>query len=419
MRKMAQQLQPFIEWLSTDFIPKTPEETLLSRIAAIYTLTQTKNTSSIEAAKKMITQTSVDPGKDLEQLNAFAATVSKWGSFNQLDRYRDSKNAFIEYEISVELVTREQKQIRNVAKFQQNDEACLFVEHLDPLNQVRIIGDEILAQPGKLFPLKPTEEEKQALLSQVKVARQLLIRTGGAGIAANQCAAIETPYRFTIVGVYWEDTTHAENVSKRYPDVNFPKATLMINPEIIESSQDEMVFRHGCLSVPGGCRGDITTPKTITVGYHTLNADNALVKAQQTMTGIDAVVLQHELNHILFGDTYVDRCLSAFTKKELETFIKTLQSINDEAMAAELGDTFYHFVKHSEKENTSPELLPAVLKTVLQKAMTPKTKAGFLSRAQNELAKRTLPQMNVLSQGQHSTDTGQNTASNLTANLRQ
>ena len=123
----------------------------------------------------------------------------------------------------------------------------------------------------------------------------MLIETGGAGIAANQCQ-ISDPYQFTIVGVFHHNAKHVINVGKRYPDIKFPEAVIMINPTIINSSEEMMPFRHGCLSVPGPLRGWILTPKEITVEYKTFDEEDNLIIERRTVKDIDAVVLMHELN---------------------------------------------------------------------------------------------------------------------------
>ena len=257
----------------------------------------------------------------------------------------------------------------------------------DPSKKVRVIGDEVLAAAGSLFPLEPTPAEIEKLKLQIEIARDLLIATGGAGIAANQCAGIEDPYRFAIVSVYWGNAAHKANVSRRYPGAKFPEAILMVNPEVISASVEVQTFRHGCLSVPGGCRGDIQTPKTITVRYYGLSEEDQLLQQEQTMSELEAVVLQHELNHILLGDTYIDCCLHAFDQGELEEFMAILKMIENSDMAAKLDDKFYHIVKQLD-DGGAPKLLPAVLEAVLRQAMTPETKAGLLARAEHELARR-------------------------------
>lgn len=120
-------------------------------------------------------------------------------------------------------------------------------------------GDPILQQPGILFPEEATEEQQQELAMQIEHAKSVLIQTGGAGIAANQCAAIAKPYRFTIVGVFHSIAEHANGVARRYPNAHFPEAMIMVNPVITSISQETQAFNHACLSVPCANRCSVIT----------------------------------------------------------------------------------------------------------------------------------------------------------------
>jgi len=51
---------------------------------------------------------------------------------------------------------------------------------------VRRDGDPILHKPGHLFPADPTGEERAELYRQIEMPKRHLIKSNGAGIAANQ-----------------------------------------------------------------------------------------------------------------------------------------------------------------------------------------------------------------------------------------
>lgn len=194
---------------------------------------------------------------------------------------------------------------------------------LDP--RLRYIGDPILHQPGLLVPVQTDSSLStrymaeadviKALTQQIEIAKALLIDTGGLGIAANQCADIAKPYQFAIVGIYHEIKAHTDKVLTRYPSLIFPEAMLIVNPIVVASSENQQVFRHGCLSIPGKLRADLLTPESITLAY--LRFDGKyFYSEQQVFTGLPAVILQHELNHILYGLTYFDCCLSYLSRAE-------------------------------------------------------------------------------------------------------
>lgn len=186
---------------------------------------------------------------------------------------------------------------------------------------IRVIGDPILHTAGIAFPKKPTLEESIELSNQIEHVKSLLIQTSGAGIAANQCARISNPYQLTIVGVFYDVHRHVSGVSKRYPGILFPEARIMVNPSIITYSKETQNFNHACLSVPCANRCEVKSPAEITVAYQDPIANMATV--QVTLKGVDAVVLWHELTHILGGETYIDVVFDALTLEDLKTF-KTL-----------------------------------------------------------------------------------------------
>ncbi len=73
-----------------------------------------------------------------------------------------------------------------------------------------------------------------------------------------------------------------------------------INPEIISSSEDDSVFKEGCLSFPDQF-SDVTRPASITVRY--LNEQG--VEKTLEADGILATCLQHEIDHTK-GIVFVD-----------------------------------------------------------------------------------------------------------------
>jgi hypothetical protein len=89
----------------------------------------------------------------------------------------------------------------------------------------------------------------------------------------------------------------------------------MVNPKIINYSEATQNFKHACLSVPCGNRCEVKSPQEITVEYLDPNQD--MTSNTLTLQGVDAVVLWHELNHILDGKTYIDTTLEALSSDEL------------------------------------------------------------------------------------------------------
>lgn len=84
----------------------------------------------------------------------------------------------------------------------------------------------------------------------------------------------------------------------------FPKPFAIFNPRIIEYSQEEELFKEGCLSYPGLFL-TIKRPKSILVEYQ--DSDGNTITAK--MDGLVARVFQHEYDH-LDGICFVDKVSS-------------------------------------------------------------------------------------------------------------
>jgi peptide deformylase len=249
---------------------------------------------------------------------------------------------------------------------------------------IRLIGDPILQKAGLPFPTNATPTEREALALQQKIATALLIESGGAGIAANQCAAIPKPYQLIIVGVYHENPTHLTRVAKRYPGVTFPEAQLMLNPSLLKSSEENLGFYHGCLSIPGNLRAELKTPQEITVAYQKLLPEGRLEREEATLSGFPAVVLQHELNHILYGKTYFDCCLAHLNHDDKKALLEALleeekkreqQKESAPLLAPPLNEDFYRFIHLGEKGETT--LDRAILKKALSTTLSSATISGL------------------------------------------
>ncbi len=126
------------------------------------------------------------------------------------------------------------------------------------------------------------------------------IATNGVGIAAPQIAASE---RLFII---------ASRPNERYPNAPKMEPTAMINPVLIDRSDQEELGWEGCLSVPDR-RGQVSRAKDIRVEY--LDRWGALQRSQ--FSGFVARIFQHELDH-LNGILFVDHVAPADLVSEVE-----------------------------------------------------------------------------------------------------
>lgn len=138
-------------------------------------------------------------------------------------------------------------------------------------------------------PVFDTEFSSEWLVQLSKALTATMLERNGVGIAAPQ---VYISKRVIIV---------ASRPNPRYPDAPEMKAIVMVNPEILEQSQDTVYGEEGCLSVANQ-RGQVARAETIKVRYFTLEGD----AIEATFSGFPARIVQHEVDH-LNGILFVDR----------------------------------------------------------------------------------------------------------------
>ena len=93
--------------------------------------------------------------------------------------------------------------------------------------------------------------------------------------------------------------------------------TVLVNPEVVERSQETWVFEEGCLSLPG-IVGEITRATKVQVRYQDLEGNEHVCDA----TGMFARILLHEIDH-LDGRLFIDY-LSPAKKSLLKPQLKEI-----------------------------------------------------------------------------------------------
>lgn len=88
------------------------------------------------------------------------------------------------------------------------------------------------------------------------------------------------------------DTLQIENDEKEKPiEQGFKK--VFINAQKVEEAGDPWTYEEGCLSIPR-IRGDVERPGAIRLRY----MDENFEEYEETFTGVNARVVQHEYDHI-------------------------------------------------------------------------------------------------------------------------
>ena len=152
------------------------------------------------------------------------------------------------------------------------------------IRPIYLYGAEVLrrkAEPANL-------QDREGLSALVQDLKDTLKTADGCGLAAPQ---IGVSTRVVIVD--------GDVVADVYDYLKGFRRTL-INPEILEESQEKTTYSEGCLSIPG-VYCDILRPKTITVRYF----NEELKEVTETFDNFAARMIQHELSH-LDGDLFTD-----------------------------------------------------------------------------------------------------------------
>lgn len=116
-----------------------------------------------------------------------------------------------------------------------------------------------------------------------------MLARNGVGIAAPQ---VYVSKRVIIV---------ASRANLRYPDAPDMPAVVMVNPEILEKSDNTILGEEGCLSMPDE-RGMVARAEMVKVRYFTLEGE----PIETVFHGFPARIVQHEVDH-LNGVLFVER----------------------------------------------------------------------------------------------------------------
>ena len=148
-----------------------------------------------------------------------------------------------------------------------------------PILKIITLPNPILRQKSKNINLKETDSQglKKLVLSMTKI----MLKTNGVGLAAPQ---IGKNVRLAVIN------------SKDGPFG-------IINPIIIKKSWAQELDREGCLSIPG-VFAKVKRHKKITIVFF----DQTGKKNKQTVQGLMARVIQHEIDH-LDGILFIDKAV--------------------------------------------------------------------------------------------------------------
>jgi peptide deformylase len=157
---------------------------------------------------------------------------------------------------------------------------------------ITIYGDKILRK--KVDPVTQIDDKTIEL---IRFMFDTMRNANGIGLAANQVGINKS--------IFVVDISPVENYEKYKP-------ITMINPRIVNKSDETSSFEEGCLSIPD-IRAEVIRPKEITIKYQDIDLSKQQIDADE----LYARVIQHEYDHlkgILFTDLISDELKKQFKK---------------------------------------------------------------------------------------------------------
>jgi peptide deformylase len=164
---------------------------------------------------------------------------------------------------------------------------------------VTVYGDQILRQKTKEI-----EAVTDELIFDIKNMWDTMRTANGIGLAANQVGLNKSLFIIDISVV--EDYEHVPPV-------------VMINPQIIELSDEIVVMEEGCLSLPN-LRADVERSEIITVKYLDTDEKEHVIEAGDLF----ARVILHEYDHLI-GKMIPDRVEPRIKRKLQKDLIKIMK----------------------------------------------------------------------------------------------
>lgn len=153
---------------------------------------------------------------------------------------------------------------------------------------------DIITLPDPLLHevCEPVEIGDKSIKALAKDMAKLMYKTDGVGIAAPQVGILK---RFVVIDTQWvEEDEKGRPLHKKNPLV-------MINPVIVDHSEERVRENEGCLSVPG-----ISYPVERWAWVELECYNEKWEKVRYKSDGLFGRCMQHETDH-LDGKTFVDR----------------------------------------------------------------------------------------------------------------
>ena len=136
---------------------------------------------------------------------------------------------------------------------------------------------------------EPIDQDYPGLKDLIKNMYDTMVHAEGVGLAAPQ---VGIPIRLIVIDL--------APLKEDNPELGDFKVT-MINPELLEESENEVEYDEGCLSIPG-INETVSRPEAIKISY----LDENFNEHMEVYDGYKARVVHHEYDH-LEGHLFTDR----------------------------------------------------------------------------------------------------------------
>ena len=153
----------------------------------------------------------------------------------------------------------------------------------------------------KCDPIDPWDPDLIDLISRMV---EVMEQHGGVGLAAPQIGVSKRVFIFS-----------------KFHGTPRQQIEVYINPQVVETSKENVVSNEGCLSFPGGLFGLVSRPKW--VRCQAISLTDKHQNMELVNEEIDAVAFFHELDH-LDGKCLIDR----MGKLEKRNFLKKYSKLN-------------------------------------------------------------------------------------------
>ena len=171
--------------------------------------------------------------------------------------------------------------------------------------EIAKLGNPILRQIAKQVDLKELTDQQGELQGFIDDMIDTMREEGGVGLAAPQVNR-----SLQIVVLEYEN-------NERYPGESSIPVTALVNPVLSDYAEEQALGWESCLSLVD-FRGLVPRSTAVTLKAYDRNGS----RIEKRATGFEAIVLQHEIDH-LNGKVFLDR-MEDFTKlsyqEEFEKF---------------------------------------------------------------------------------------------------